>query len=206
MKRKKTLSKLFFLAFSLVCLFTPSITTTYAITQEEIDEISKRIQNCPDSVQRQFKEIVPDTITSISDLYGTYVVAVDTTQSPGSKEYYITLSCASPSQWEKYPTLFIVLLTGLLVTIFLFSAVKSLVLMAWNKTNDEKYKENFKGLVSSLLYTAGAFASYTIIVFFLVGFVGLGTGGKKEWDIICQQRIVFTLTFTQGVSPCDKTT
>jgi hypothetical protein len=91
---------------------------------------------------------------------------------------------------------YLIMIIGLVLT---FSIAKSAILMVTAFDNQEQFQTAVKSLVTSVTAVVGVFFSYIIVVFIMVGLLGVGYGGQKnEWDLVCQHRIMFTLTFGNG--------
>lgn len=117
----------------------------------------------------------------------------------------ILISCASATTIEKLIVRLIMLLFSIVGLVLAFAIGKSSVKMITSMGNPEKFKEAVKGFVNPIIYTFGLLFAYTILVFVLVGVMGFGVvknENRKEYNLFCQQRIIFNLTFDKN-EPCD---
>jgi len=129
-------------------------------------------------------------------LSGTLIVARDGSGND------VNLSCASASALQKIAMRGFMLLFTLIGVVLAFGAGRSAINMITAFGDEEKFKDGAKGLVTSISYTVGALFFYTIFVFVLVGILGFGrVADRPEYNLFCQQRIVFNLTFDQN-EPC----
>ncbi len=117
-------------------------------------------------------------------------------------ERTIDLSCLGPNAIESIVirlTSFIYIILGIITA---FGIGKSTILIMTSSDNAEQKEKGWKGIINSVLYILLGIFSYFIITFIIVGVFGLGNNGRPEQNILCQQQIVFDITFGDGIGSC----
>ena len=152
--------------------------------------------DCPEIIKSTFVDIVQSGATP-DNLKGTYYVAYN-----DSSNEIIGLSCSSAAKIESMVIRIFVVIMSIVGLVFAYSIARSAILLITAFDDEEKFKAGIKGLQTGIIATVAIFFSYITLVFVLVGVLGLGNNRKSEWDIFCQNKIVFSVTFESGVSPC----
>lgn len=198
MKTKIILSQIFKYIFAFfLAIFISSLgfgaSAVNTINGTEVSRIENE-SNCPDSIINYAKELQANGSLGISDLEGSFIVGRD-------KGGNLVIYCPVASDFEQIIVRGIVFLVGAaggLVWFFALGKAGFLIMTAG--TDGEKSKKGKKSLVTVIMYGVGGVFAYVLLIFFIVGSLGVGTSRASEWNIICQQRIVFYLTFTNDLS------
>lgn len=172
-------------------MFTPGASA------QGLGNVRAAIQNsdCPDAVKRSLLDSVNNS-QRIEDLQGTAIVAT----GPDGNIY---VSCASASDIEDLFISIMVLLYIVVVLVLVFGIARSSITMMLAFDDQEKFQSGIKSLKTLGGSIAGAIASYAAIVFVLVGILGVGSDDPgSDWNIICQNQIVFDITFGDGITTC----
>ncbi len=158
------------------------------------------VSDCPETLKNTFAGLVASGV-DIKSLTGTYYVATD--EATGE---IIGLTCGSTAKFQKLIIRLFVIIISLVGFVLAFGIGRSAIMMITAFDDQEKFQAAVKSLTTSISAIVGVFFGYILLVFLLVGVLGIGTttGANKEWNIFCQNRIVFSLTFESGVDPCSK--
>jgi hypothetical protein len=175
----------------------------------EGQELARRIANsgCPDVIKNMYitldgwgnPTLRPEVAVGVhgSVVYG---YQLDNSGNPTSP---VVISCASASNLQKIIVRIIMILYAIVGLVLAFSIGKAAVLIMTAGDNTDQRQTAVKGLVASIVSTFGFLFAYPVLVFFLVGVLGFGVPDteRKEYNFICQNTIVFNLTFDRN-DPC----
>ncbi|BDQ05080.1 MAG: hypothetical protein KatS3mg084_0598 [Candidatus Dojkabacteria bacterium] len=205
----------------LACLgITPTvskISTAYAYSygppvdrsSPQAEEIARRIYNsgCPDVIKNIYITLDgygnPTLRPEVSVGVNGSVVYGYQLDSAGNPINPVVISCASASTLQKIIVRIVMILYAIVGLVLAFSIGKAAVLIMTAGDNTDKRQTAVKGLVASIVSTFGFLFAYPVLVFFLVGVLGFGVANteRKEYNFICQNTIVFNLTFDRN-DPC----
>ncbi len=154
--------------------------------------LTDEFKECPQTIQDYYTEKEGDsTINS----RGTYIVTDD---KAGNVTF---LKCGNLNGFQKLIAkvfMFIYLIIGVVLMI---SIGKSAISIMLSGKDGDNVAEEAKSIQTSILAVIGVFASYLIIVFIMTGLLGLG-GGAGKYNIVCQNQIMFRLTFDRDPKEC----
>lgn len=168
---------------------TKTNASTPPLDASELTENVINSSNCPESIKNYARKLANQG-GAINNADGTFIVA-----RRGNEN--LVMTCPGATDIEKLGIRLIVILQSLLGLVLAFSLGKNAVAMATaaSSGNEEKYQASLKGVVNSIVYSVGALAAYSILIFILM-VMGFGTAKPDgQWNIICQQRLVFEITF-----------
>lgn len=172
---------------------------------------SLKNSSCPDFIKNFYLEQDSSGNYKLQDgvkigLHGTLIYGYNL-DSNGQKTKPIALSCASAGTLEKLVVRLIMVLFSIIGLVLAYAIGKAAIMMITSMGDSEKFQEAVKGLVNAIMYTVGFLFFYTIFVFVAVGVLGVGqikqeNGARYEYNLFCQNRIIFNLTFDQS-QPCN---
>ncbi len=191
----------FFIAFAFVFSYFSIVPLVHAdcdrygatdtcASQADINAIVQ--SRCPQAVLQNAIHLGEDNSYFVEG-EGTYIVGKDETTGQ-----YITLKCNQLSDLETFALKAVVILTSIVGLVLMFSVGKSAILIMLAFGDAEKLQAQIKSIITALVATVGVFIGYLVLVFVLVGFFGVGTSKNHEWNVICQNRIMFNLTFSDS--------
>lgn len=197
-KKKHFAVGFFLFIFSLI--FLPFL-SVHAGSNPDPATLNRLVQesDCPDMIKNTFAEISAKS-TDVSVFTGTYYTARDVNTGE-----IFGISCSNAMKIQKILIRFVVILISLVGAILAFALGKSAILMITSFADPEKFQKAVASLRTAIIATIAVFFSYLTIVFIFVGLLGVGRvngSSHPEWNVFCQNRIVFTITFTQGDDPC----
>jgi hypothetical protein len=163
---------------------------------ELTDEVINN-SNCPETIKNHARKVASGG-GAIGTGEGTFIVA-----RRGNDN--IVMSCPGANDIEKLGIRLVVVLQSLLGLVLIFAIIKNVVGMgvAAANSDEEKYQASLKGMITSIVYTVLAIAAYSIVIFVLM-VMGVGTAKQNgQWNIICQHRLVFDITFEGEDIPGD---
>lgn len=168
-----------------------------------VQSIANQIANssCPDPIKNLLIDnsgATPKVRNNVTFyLNGTFIVAKDANgQSVG-------LSCANANALQKLAIRGVMILFTIVGLALAWGAGKSAVGMMTALGDTDKFQENVKGFTNAIVYTVGLIFFYTVLVFVIVGVFGFGrvNNNRPEYNLFCQNRIIFNLAFDQS-EPC----
>ena len=194
---------LFFLSFNSVHAQATQSANLTPTDPKDVAAVTQQIANssCPDPIKNLLIDMSKNPPVARSGvtfyLNGTFVVAKD------ANGQAVGLSCANANALQKLVVRFVMILFSLVGLAFAWGAGKSAVGMITSMGETEKFQESVKGFVNSIVYTIGLIFFYTVLVFVVVGVLGFGRVNttRPEYNLFCQNRIVFNLAFDQS-QPC----
>jgi hypothetical protein len=203
---KKALHVIFIFILFISSIATFNIVSSAGAPQISNAELQRLVDesDCPEGVKRTFTQTIQKNdfseLSADEVFSGTYYLAKD--QSTGE---IISISCSSAKKIQAVIIRIFVIIIMLVGLVLAFSIGKAAVMMITAFDDQEKFQTAVKSLTTSIAAVVGVFFSYIVIVFVVVGLLGVGRNSSRpEWNIFCQNRIVFTLTFTSGEDPCSK--
>lgn len=168
------------------------------LTVDEMTDLQARVEksNCPMVIKDYIRKLSSESSRASIALVGKKIV------KNGQTEYGIDLSCLGPNIIESSVirvTSFLYMIIGAVLS---FGLGKSTLLIATSSDNAEQKQKGWQGITNSIIYMLVGIFSYFIIIFIIVGVLGLGNNGQPEQNILCQQQIVFDITFDDGIGAC----
>ncbi|MCX8034689.1 MAG: hypothetical protein N3A71_00140 [Candidatus Dojkabacteria bacterium] len=186
-----------FIIFYLINTYTNLLHADSEKLFEITPQFVKLVQDsdCPDIVKSYISSL--ENKKASLTLSGNVLVDVS---NPSQKQY--DLSCLGPNIIETIIiriTTFIYMVLG---AVSAFGLGKSTILISTSSDNAEQKQKGWQGITNSIIYILVGIFSYFIITFIIVGVLGLGNNGRPEQNILCQQQIVFDVTFGDGIGSC----
>ena len=168
------------------------------LTDQDMQDLLTRVEasDCPIIIKDYIRKLATEKSQASIAIVGKRI------QKNGQIEYGIDLSCLGPNIIETSVirvTSFIYMIIG---AVLAFGLGKSTLLITTASDNAEQKQKGWQGIVNSIIYILVGIFSYFIITFVLVGVLGLGNNGRPEQNILCQQQIVFDVTFGDGIGSC----
>lgn len=163
------------------------------------EELEYAIYQCPEVIQKRLLDEQKDG-TRIYYTEGSVVMAKD----PVTGRPTELVSCASLKDTEKLFVRLYSVVVSIVGLAFSFGAGKSAIMMMAAGTDSEVFENGAKSLKVSLGSLLGFFFIYIALTFILTGVLGVGTNKSGEWNLLCQQKIVFDLTFGDTKPQCTK--
>lgn len=207
----------YILIFIGISFLMARISTAYAYNygpridpnSEQGQAIARRIANsdCPDVIKRMYitldgfgnPALRPEVAVGVNGslVYGYQL------DSAGNPTNPVVISCASASTLQKIIVRIIMTIYAIVGLVVAFAIGKAAILLMTAQDNVEKRQIAVRGLITSIVSTIGLFFAYPLLVFLLVGVLGFGVADteRKEYSFICQNTIVFNLTFDRN-DPC----
>ena len=164
-----------------------------ALTQEEKQSlVENELKDCPEQIKSQLLNNDGGEVS----VEGTYVLSYD---ADGNPQTYT--GCSSIHDIEKLVLKVFTILNMIIGLVLTFAMARGGIMMMAANADPEKFETAVSSLKTSIGATVGTFFAYLLIIFILTGVLGIGTNDDKpEYNIICQQRLVFSLTF--NTDPC----
>jgi hypothetical protein len=208
-KTDKRLYKFFLFIFAFALLFLPFFLSVNNAAQAQSKNLrpastaeSKAVaakiaaSNCPDPI----KSLILDSKGNLRPGYefyldGSFVVAKDSNKQP------IALTCANASNLQKIAVRVILMIFALAGAALAFGVGKATIFMMVSRESKD-FGEAVMGLVRAVLYTLGLFLFYLVLVFIIIGVFGFGRENpdRPEYNLFCQQQIIYNITFDDSVA------
>ncbi len=205
------------LVFLGISLMINKIATTYAYgygprvdqNSPQAEEIARRIYNsdCPDVIKNMYITLDdygnPTLRPEVSVGVNGSVVYGYQLDSSGNPTNPVVISCASASTLQKIIVRIVMMIYAIVGLVLAFAVGKAAILLITVGDNGEQRQSAVRGLITSIIATIGLLFAYPLLVFLLVGVLGFGVANteRKEYNFICQNTIVFNLTFDRN-DPC----
>lgn len=187
------------LVFCLLSLFV----VQSALSQSEFTlqnvEIQRSLQkivndpNCPEQDRIFAYELLNSpNINSATSLKGTFAISKD-----GTTGEITSVHCNSKEAYEDVIIGAIFLLQSLVGVVFMIGMARVAIHMGLNADNKEEFAKGIQSIVRLVTYLIINFISYMAIVFGFMSF-GVGTSNPNgQYNVVCQQRLVFQIFFSE---------
>lgn len=174
-------------------------------TPAETQAIATQMKNstCPDPIKNLVLDPSGNLRPGVTFYFqGTFIVAQ---QQPiaGGAQTPVALTCASANNLQKIIIRFVMIIFAILGLVLAISIAKSSIGIMTAFDDSDKFQTNLQGLIKESLYTVAALFAYPMLVFIAVGVLGVGQTNptRPEYNLFCQNQIIFNLAFDQS-QPC----
>lgn len=165
-----------------------------------LDVLNSPDNSCPQPIKDRFipllENSLKDPVNNKIYLNGPYIVTTDDNGAP------LALTCANAASLEKIIIRGFMVIFSLYGLVLAFAIIRAGILMMTSFANSDQFEAGLKSFITAVIYTIAGLFGYTIFVFIAVGVIGVGVNANKpEYNLFCQNRIIFNLTFDQA-QPC----